>query len=97
MADSRVVALYAEQDKITQALRCFSEPRAADYPATFKAEDIEHADRLRHRLRAIETELDNLETQEVSNIATTARSVRGRGMQNSEPLSSPARDMILPP
>jgi hypothetical protein len=71
MAESRKVALYAEQDKITQALRRFSEPRAADYPATFKAEDLEHADRLRHRLRTIETELDNLETQEVLTIATT--------------------------
>ena len=67
MADSRVVALSAEQDKITQALMCFSEPRAADYPATFRAEDLQHAD----RLCAIETELDNLETQEVLNIATT--------------------------
>jgi hypothetical protein len=49
MADSRKVALYAEQDKITQALRCFSEPRAEDYPAMFIAQDLEHADRLRHR------------------------------------------------
>lgn len=71
MADSRKVALYAEQDKITQVLRRFSEPRAADYPATFKAEDLGHADRLRRRLRVIETELDSLEAQEVVNIATT--------------------------
>jgi hypothetical protein len=33
MAESRKVELYAEQDKITQALRHFSEPPAADYPA----------------------------------------------------------------
>ena len=61
MADSRVVALYAEEDKITQALRRFSEPRPADYPVKFRAEDLQHADRLRHRLCAIGTELDNLE------------------------------------
>lgn len=65
MADSREVALYAEHDKITQVLRRFSEPRPEDYPATFKAEDAEHADRLRNRLRAIETELENLELKKV--------------------------------
>lgn len=58
MADGRVVALYAQKDKVTQALRRFSEPRPADYPATFKAEDVQHADRLSRRLRAIEAELD---------------------------------------
>ena len=61
MADSRVLALYAEEDKITQVLRRFSQPRFADYPARFRAEDLQYADRLRHRLCAIETELDNLE------------------------------------
>jgi hypothetical protein len=61
MADSREVALYAEEDKITQALRRFSEPRPADYPATLLAEDRKHADRLRHRLRVIEAELGNIE------------------------------------
>lgn len=65
MADSREMALYAELGKITQALRCFSEPRSVDFPETFKAEDREHADRLRCRLHAIEAELDNIELKKV--------------------------------
>ncbi len=65
MADSREMALYAELDKITQALRRFSEPRPAEFPETFKAEDREHADRLRRRLHAIEAELDSIEVKKV--------------------------------
>jgi hypothetical protein len=61
MADSRVLALYGEEDKISQVLRRFSQPRFADYPARFRAGDLQYADRLRHRLCAIGTELDNLE------------------------------------
>ena len=58
--------LYAEEEKILQVLRRFCEPRPADYPATFRAEDLEHADRLRQRLRAIQARLDMLQTKKLA-------------------------------
>jgi hypothetical protein len=53
-------ALYEEQEKLTQALRPFIEPRPADNPATFTSEQLEYAQKVRERLREIQKQLTEI-------------------------------------